>query len=85
MDSTTLAALRKHNLYKYFTKIEQFAIKTKLNALVHDKMRQEAYNGIMDTLVKSDYKDAEDIFGKAQMQSYGTTITYSSAKAKWAY
>lgn len=64
-----------YNLYKYFTKAEQFAIKTKINALVHDKMQQEAYNGIMDTLVKSDYKDMDDMFAKS-------SITYQSAKAK---
>ena len=64
-----------YNLYKYFTKAEQFAIKIKINALVHDKMQQEAYNGIMDTLVKSDYKDMDDMFGKS-------SITYQSAKAK---
>ena len=76
LDSTTLSSLRKHNLYKYFTRVERFAIKTKVNALVHDKMQQEAYNGIMDTLVKSDYKDIDDMFGKS-------SITYQSAKAKY--
>ena len=67
-----------YNLYKYFTKAEQFAIKIKINALVHDKMQQEAYNSIVDTLVKSDYKDMDDMFSKS-------SITYQSAKAKWAY
>jgi hypothetical protein len=64
-----------YNLYKYFTKAEQFAIKIKINALVHDKMQQEAYNSIVDTLVKSDYKDMDDMFSKS-------SITYQSAKAK---
>jgi hypothetical protein len=67
-----------YNLYKYFTKAEQFAIKTKINELVHDKMQQEAYNGIMDTLVKTDYKDMDDMFGKSSI-TYSNT-TYSSAK-----
>jgi len=75
-DSTTLSALRKHNLYKYFTKVERIAIGYKLKSIVYEKMRQEAYNGIMDTLVKSDYKDMDDMFGKS-------SITYHSAKAKY--
>ena len=69
--------IRLVSLYDYFTVVERFAIKAKVNALVHEKMRQEAYNGIMDTLVKSEYKDTEDMFGKAQMQSYGSTITFN--------
>jgi hypothetical protein len=68
--------VRLVSLYDYFTAVERFAIKTKVNALVHDKMQQEAYNGIMDTLVKSDYKDMDDMFGKS-------SITYQSAKAKY--
>jgi hypothetical protein len=72
-DSTTLSALRKHNLYKYFTKVERIAIGYKLKSIVYEKMRQEAYNGIMETLVKSDYKDMDDMFGKS-------SITYTSAK-----
>ena len=78
-DSTTISALRKHNLYRYFTKVERIAIGHKLKRIIYEKMRQEAYNGIMDTLVKSEYKDTEDMFGKAQMQSYGSTITFDNA------
>ena len=73
---------RHVNLYKYFTTAERFAVKIKINELVREKMQQEAYNGIMDTLVKSDYKDIDDMFGKPTLQSYGSTITYQSAKAK---
>lgn len=74
-----------YNLNKYFTKVERFVIKAKINALVHDKMQQEAYNGIMDTLVKSDYKDVDDMFGKSSItyqSAKATSITYQSAKAK---
>ena len=77
--STTLEALRKHNLYKYFTKVERIAIGYKLKSMIYEKMRQEAYNGIMETLVKSEYSDRDEVFGKAQMQSYGSTITFNTA------
>lgn len=74
-----------YNLYKYFTKAEQFVIKAKINILIHDKMQQEAYNSIMDTLVKSDHKDMDDMFGKSSITyqtAKATSITYQSAKAK---
>jgi hypothetical protein len=77
--------IRLVSLYDYFTAVERFAIKAKVNALVHDKMQQEAYNGIMDTLVKSDYKDIDDMFGKSSItyqSAKATSITYQSAKAK---
>ncbi|MEI6880729.1 MAG: hypothetical protein WCK82_05320 [Bacteroidota bacterium] len=70
--------VRLVSLYEYFTTIERFAIKTKINELVHEKMRQEAYNGIMDTLVKSEYKDIESMFSSAAMKAGGSTITYTS-------
>lgn len=84
-DSTTILALRKHNLYRYFTKVERIAIGHKLKRIIYEKMREEAYNGIMDTLVKTEYRDAytEDLLGKAQMQSYGSTITYTDSTNTW--
>ena len=70
--------VRLVSLYDYFTAVERFAIKAKVNALVHEKMRQEAYNGIMDTLVKSDYKDIDTMFGKSSI-TY-TTATHNQQK-----
>lgn len=82
-DSTTISALRKHNLYRYFTKVERIAIGHKLKRIIYEKMRQEAYNGIMDTLVKSEYRDTEEMFGKAPIKAQGSTITYDSTTTTW--
>jgi hypothetical protein len=67
-------------LYKYFTKVERYAIGIKIKQIIYEKMREEAYNGIMDTLVKTEYRDIDTMFGSAPIKAEGASITYTNAK-----
>ena len=66
-------------MFKHFTKLEQYLVRQKYKSMVQDLLRQRAYDGILETLVFKEEINTERHYWTSNQPVLGTPPTIYEA------